>query len=190
MQSKVHEIFLSDEPILRLVLLTEQVVQLVLLATQHGWVVLSEQLAFLPRPTHLLVILLHNPVTVLFPILPVPNLLLAILPEELAEPVFLVILVVAFLDPPVWPGEDAVAVYAVVLPRTLKYPAIHPGVLAVPVNVVFREVTGVATPVCPLELTLAVFESVHLAANILRPVVEDFHAVAVLFVEDPVPLVV
>lgn len=153
----MQKIIFGNVAILFLVLLAEQVVQLVLLAREHCGVVLGQQLALLPRAAHLLVIFVHDAIAVLFAVFPVADLLLAVFPEEFAKPVFFIILVIAFVNPSVWPGEYTLAVDAVVFPSALKDPSINPGVPPVTVNIIFSEVTRVATPVRPLELPLTMF---------------------------------
>lgn len=125
----------------------------------------------------------------LFPIFPVANLLLTILPEEFTKPMFLIILLVPLVHPAVGPSEYPLPVNPVVLPRTFEHPAINPTILTVPMDVVLPEIPDLRTTVGPLKLTLPVLQPVDLRPYLLAAVVEHFHALAVLLVEYPVALV-
>jgi len=196
----MYKIIFGYKPYIVFIILIEQFIQLILLTgvtftiihipRQDCRVILGQQLTFIPSTSHLLIVFLHDSVTVLFTIFPMTDLLFTIFPEKLTKPMFLVILVIAFVYPAIWPCKYALTVNPVVFPCTFEHPSVYPALSTMSMDVILTKVTRVRTTICPLEFTFPMFQPIYLSTHILTTIMEHFHTLPILLIQYPMSLLI
>lgn len=135
-----------------------------------------------PNSFDLNIIFLHCALSVHLPIIPVPDLLPAVLPKEFSISMFLVIHVASFLYPSIWPSEHPMSVYTVILPTPFIDPAIIPLLLSLPFDVIIPEVPLLRRPIDPLEWTFPFLHSIVVSASLACAILPRLNPLTILFV--------